>query len=422
VADDTESIIPRRARVQLDEALADTPIVAINGPRQVGKSTLAVELLRRHGGVMVTLDDETQRLAALDDARGFAERDSRGGPFIIDEVQLAPSLFRALKASVDRDRRPGRFVLTGSTRLLSAAGFADAFVGRIEVVELWPLSQGELTGSGDHFVDWAFSENHSLEPQADLRRVDYATFLARGGFPEAVRREGSRRRRWFDNYLTTLVDQVVRQVSAIERISEIPRVIRLCAARSGEELNVTRLADDLRLPPRTLDGYLALLANVFVLQLIPAWSTNLSKKVIRRPKLVMVDSGLASHLAGMHPDRIDDPGSPFGPLLEAFVAMELRKQLSWSDAGAQLFHFRDRDGAEVDLVLEHPDGRVVGIEVKAARSVSSHDTRGLRFLADRLGERFHAGFVLSCMPEVVSLGQAIIAAPIQTLWSATPPS
>jgi uncharacterized protein len=400
------------------EALADTPIVAINGPRQVGKSTLAAGLLERHGGALVTLDDETQRRSANDDARGFAER-SLDGPLIVDEVQFAPPLFRALKAAVDRDRRPGRFVLTGSTRLLSADGFADAFVGRIEVVELWPLSQGEVDSQPDGFVDWAFSDNRGASKLGSLTRSEYGERVDRGGFPEALHREGRRRSRWFASYVTTLVEKVIRQLSGIERSSEIPRILRVCAARSGEELNVTRVASELGIPARTLDGYLALLANVFVLQLIPAWSTNLSSKAIRRPKLVMVDSGLASYLCGTSAARIDEPASPFGRLLEGFVAMELRKQLTWSENDATLSHFRDRDGHEVDLVLEHADGRVVGVEVKATRSVSSRDTSGLRFLAERLGDRFHAGFVLSCMPEPIPLGQKLTALPIETLWRAS---
>jgi uncharacterized protein len=399
------------------EALADTPVVAINGARQVGKSTLARQVLERHGGTLVTLDDDAQRSAASEDPRSFVER-ATDGPLIIDEIQFVPALFRALKAAVDRDRRPGRFLVTGSTRLLSAQGFADALVGRLEVIEVWPFSQGELTRSTDAFVDWAFDSSRPFVRDGTLDRAGYLEVIARGGFPEAVTRVGRRRDRWLDSYLTTLTEKVVRQISGIERLAEIPRVIALCAARSGGELNVTALASDLALPARTLDGYLTMLANVFVIQLVPAWSTNLSKKVVRRPKLVMVDSGLAARLTSMSRSRIDDPTAPFGPLLESFVAMELRKQLTWSDARASLWHFRDRDGAEVDLILEHADGRVVGIEVKATRSVTARDTRGLRFLADRLGDRFHAGFVLSCMPEATPLGDKLMALPVEALWTA----
>lgn len=412
------SEVSRIALAALSEAALDTPVVAINGARQVGKSTLARQFMALAGGQLVTLDDAPQRDAANTDPRGFVERNIEG-PLFIDEVQFAPPLFRALKAAVDRDRRPGRFILTGSTRLLSAEGFADALVGRIEIIELWPFSQGELSGVVDDFISGVFDDRSPDMRPSLLHRTDYLTLMVRGGFPEATVRQPHRRKAWFDAYLTSLTEKLIRGVSGIERIADIPRVIRLCAARSGQELNITSLANDLGIPPRTLDGYLALLSNLFVIQLIPAWSSNLSKKVIRRPKLVVVDSGLAAHLTGTTLERSMDPTVPLGPLLESFVAMEIRKRLSWSPHGATCWHFRDRDGAEVDFVLEHPDGRVVGIETKATTSVSRRDARGLRFLADRLGDRFHAGYVLSMMPEAIPLGPKLTALPIETLWRRT---
>ena len=405
---------PRAALTRLVAAMADTPVVAINGARQVGKSTLARQLLQ-HGGQLVTLDDQAQRAAAAADPRGFVERDL-AGPLIIDEVQYVPELFRAVKAAVDRDRRPGRFVLTGSTRLLSQAGFADALVGRVEIVELWPLSQGELRGRVDRFVDCVFDGSVGSNITGASRAESMAAVL-QGGFPEVASRIRSRRGAWFDSYLRTLTETVVRDLSGIERVAEMPRVIRLCAARSGLELNVTNLASELTLPPRTLDGYLATLANLFVLQLIPAWSTNVSKKVIRRPKMVLADSGLAARLVGLTEESAALPTAPLGPILESFVAMELRKQLSWSSNGTTLWHFRDRDGIEVDFVLERPDGSVVAIEVKASSTVTTRDTKGLRFLSDRLGDRFKAGVVVSFMPEPTPLGPKLSALPLQALWA-----
>jgi uncharacterized protein len=409
--------VPRIAQRALLEAMTDTPIVAINGARQVGKSTLARQVLAASGGTMISLDDRAQLDAAMRDPRAFVERDIEG-PLIIDEVQFAPPLFRALKAAVDRDRRPGRFVLTGSTRLLSADGFADAFVGRIEIVELWPFSQGEMRGGHDGFIDWAFSDRRIQPRTGSHSRADTFERVIAGGFPEAISRRGRRRDNWFESYVTTLTDRLIRQLSGIERLAEIPRLMALCAARAGDEINVTSIANELGLPPRTVDGYLTLLSNVFVIQLVPAWSTNLSKKVVRRPKLVVVDSGLACSLTGMTLDRINDPTAPLGPLLESFVAMELKKQLGWSETRASLWHFRDRDGSEVDFVLERADGQVVGIEVKASSTITSRDTKGLRFLAARLGDRFHAGFVISTMPEPTPLGDKITAVPCSWLWEA----
>lgn len=410
--------VTRTAMAQLEAALDDTPVIAINGARQVGKSTLARDVIELVGGQLVTLDDAAQREAARGDPRGFVDRGS-SGTLIIDEVQFAPELFRAVKAAVDRDRRPGRFILTGSTRLFGLADFADSLVGRLEVIELWPFSQGELAGHRDAFVDQVFQDRLVTPPAGQHRRIDHLRRIVTGGFPDAVARRPDRRAAWFSGYISTLTETLVRDVSGVERLADMPRIVRLCAARSGNELNIASMADELGLPSRTLDGYLKLLADLFVVQRIPAWSTNLSKKVVRRPKLVMVDSGLAAHLTGTTVERANDPVAPIGELVETFVAMEIRKQLSWSLERPTLWHFRDRDGAEVDLVLEHPDGRIVGIEVKASSTVTSRDTRGLRFMSERLGERFHAGYVVSMMPEPTPLGAKLMAVPLESLWMAS---
>jgi predicted AAA+ superfamily ATPase len=258
---------------------------------------------------------------------------------VIDEAQLEPGLFRAIKAEVDRDRRPGRFLLTGSARLLSAPDMADALVGRVEIIELWPFSQGERAGFADDFVDLLFTAPRELIHGSDLRRADLVERIATGGFPDVVARAPSRRRPWFDNCLTTATQSVMRELAAIERLAEIPRLLRFCAARTGAELNVSALAN------------------------------------------------------------------------------EIRKQLTWSAERASLWHFRDRGGAEVDLVLEHPDGRVCGIEVKATSTPRAEDLRGLRYLADRLGNRFQFGVLLTAAPEATPFGPTLAALPVSALWT-----
>lgn len=395
-------------------ALADTPVVVLNGPRQVGKTTLTQRLSYPGSHDFATLDDEASRQAAMVDIRNFVSRSV--DTFVIDEAQLEPRLFRAIKAEVDRDRRPGRFLLTGSSRLLAAPDMASSLVGRVEIVELWPFSQGELSGAPDRFVDALFETPVDLIRTGAVTRQQVVDRVVTGGYPEIVAREPKRRTQWFNSYLTTVTESVIRDISAIERLAEVPRLLRLCAARTGNELNVSAIANELGLPSRTVDGYLELLAQAFLIERIPAWSTNLSRKVIRRPKLVVTDTGLAAHLLQANQSTTDRPGGPFGQLLETFVANELRKQLAWSEHTPSIWHFRDRDGAEVDLVLEHPDGRVVGIEVKATSSPALNDLRGLRFLADRLGDRFHFGVLLHTAPEATRFGEKIAALPVSALW------
>ncbi|CKO80385.1 ATPase AAA+ superfamily protein [Mycobacterium tuberculosis] len=348
-------VVERAIAPSVLAALADTPVVVVNGARQVGKTTLVARLDYPGSSEVVSLDDVANRDAARDDPRAFVSRPV--DTLVIDEAQLEPGLFRAIKAEVDRDRRPGRFLLTGSARLLSAPDMADALVGRVEIIELWPFSQGERAGIADGFVDALFTAPRELIHGSDMRRADLVDRIATGGFPDIVARSPSRRRAWFDNYLTTATQSVIREILPIERLAEMPRVLRLCAARTGAELNVSALANDLSIPARTTAGYLALLEAAFLIHRVPAWSTNLSRKVIRRPKLVVSDSGLACHLLGVTGATLDRPGRPLGPLLETFVANEIRKQLTWSTERPSLWHFRDRGGAEVDLVLEHPDGR-----------------------------------------------------------------
>lgn len=398
-------------------ALADTPVVVLNGARQVGKSTLVRSLAYRGSVEIVGFDDEATRRAAAADPRGFLDRGV--DTLVIDEAQLEPRIFRAVKAEVDRDRRPGRFVLTGSSRLLSAPDMADSLVGRVDVVELAPFSQGELSEVREQFVDVLFEAPGSLVRSSDLSRRDVVERLCTGGFPEVVARPADRRRRWFDAYVRTTVEKVVREMAEIERLAEIPRLLRLCAARTSTDLNVASMANELGIPARTASGYLARLVTAFLVRSTPAWSTNISSKVIHKPKLSIVDSGLAAHLVGATPERLLRDANQLGPLLETFVSNELHRQATWSQTMPSIWHFRDRGGAEVDLVIEAPNGDVVGIEVKATASPSRSDMKGLEYLADRLGDRFRFGALLCLAPEAHRIGDRMAIMPVDRLWLPT---
>ena len=272
-------------------ALEDTPVVAMNGARQVGKSTLMSEVSHQCDDVeLVTLDDAAQRRAALADPDGFVER--RVKTLIIDEVQLVPALIRSIKAAVDRDRRPGRFVLTGATRLLATPCMTESLAGRIEVIELWPLSRAESLGSTGDFVDRAFAGLDAIASRSELTKDDYLDLVCLGGFPEPLGRTASRRRPWFDSYAGAVIERVINEIADVRRAGEIPQLFRLCAARSGQEVNVAAMGNELGIPARTASAYLAHLVTVFAVQLIPAWATNVSAKVIRKPKLLVVGRAL----------------------------------------------------------------------------------------------------------------------------------
>lgn len=403
--------VPRRAEALVSEALGDTRVVIINGARQVGKSTLAERVLHKASRWQARfLDDPQTRLAAESDPAGFLDFD---GLMLIDEVQRAPALWLAIKNSVDRDPRPGRFILTGSARLLALASLPDALPGRSETVELWPLSQGEIDGEQDGFVDAVFGAGPGLTARGtQLRRSDYVSRIARGGYPAAVQRDAPRRRdRFFSSYLNDIIVRDIKQVADIDRAADMRRLIALLASRCGNMLNMSKLAGELTISEPTVRRYIQILETIYLIQLVPAWSSGATNRVTRAPKLMFIDSGLASYLQA--PRAIEQSGG----LIENFVMAELARQLTWSETPAALYHYRDRDGHEVDAVLEDNSGRVVGIEVKSSQSVRAEDLAGLRYLKEKLGSRMHAGYVLYCGTESLSFGDGLGCLPISSLWT-----
>lgn len=412
--------LPRRAERALNAALLDTRVVLVNGARQSGKSTIVRKIAGARDQVTIRdLESSQIRAAAIEDPAAFIEHD---GLMVIDEIQLVPELMSAIKADVDARFRPGRYLLTGSARVLALRTLPDALPGRMETVELWPFSQGEIDGAADGFIDAAFQHGERLRHDADLTRADYASRIVRGGFPEAVARENPvRRRRFLRDYVQTLVDREVIEISQIERVDEMRAMLGLLAARTGQLLVVGDVARDAGLPYNTTRRYLSLLDEVFLIKRVPAWSTNLTTRAIDTPKLAFVDSGIAASLLGMNPQALLEPGNAaFGPLLESFALMELGRQLTWSNEEARLFHYRTKDKVEVDAVLENDRGLVVGIEVKATLTVRAADFRGLRHLADRLGPRFVAGLVLYAGKETLPFGPRMRALPLSSIWEVAP--
>lgn len=335
---------------------------------------------------------------------------------VIDEIQLEPGLLSPIKVQVDLDQRPGQYLLTGSSRLLAMRTLPDALPGRMEVVELWPLSQGEIEGTADGFVDAAFEAGSNLKHDSKLRRKDYLDRAVIGGFPEAVRRTSRRRPAFWDAYLSTLIERDVMELATIERHSDMFNLLRLLGSRTASLLVPGTLAGQLGISRNTVLRYLELLRSVFLIKSIPAWAPGSSPRVTGTPKLAFVDSGIACHLIGQDAARLSDIGGAAGPVLENLVLMELARQLTWSTQRASLFHFRTKDKVEVDAVLETPDGRVIGIEVKAGATVRSEDLAGLRHLERVVGDRFVAGYVLYTGSGTLPFGPKLRALPISSLW------
>jgi uncharacterized protein len=415
-----ETLFPRHARRAVTTALTDTRVVVLNGARQTGKSTLARLVMAEFpGSELRYLDEAPVRAAAQADPGLFVRHDAL---LVIDEVQRVPDLFLAIKHEVDVDPRPGRFLLTGSARLVGLRDIPDLLPGRSETIELSPLSQGEIDRGPDGFVDAVFQHGVDMKvlPSA-MRRDDYLERALRGGYPEAVRRiDAGRRARFFESYISDVINRDVRRLTEIERPADMRRLVNLIAAATGSLANPANMASRLQVPASTVKRYLDLLDLLFITRRIPAWSSNLATRAVATPKLLLNDSGLAAHLTGMSLKRARRPAAPVGPLIETFVLGELSRQLAFTDQLVRLHHYRDRDQYEVDAVLESAAGDIVACEVKAAETVRSEDFRGIQRLARRLGGQLLAGIVLYAGGSPLAFGERLRAWPISTLWTLAP--
>ncbi len=407
------------ARNVLD-ALADSPAVFLNGARQTGKSTLAQKLSRGpHRARYLSLDDIAVLAAAKNDPEGFLA--GLDGPIVIDEVQRAPELFIPLKAAVDRERRPGRFLLTGSANALVLPKLAQALTGRMEILTLWPLSQGEIEATREGFIDALFRDGAAFDAGKPLSRTEIWDRVVLGGYPEPLGRpQPERRAAWVNSYLTTIVERDIRDLAAIEGLTQLPRLLHLLAARGAGLMNYAELSRSMGLPQSTLKRYLALLEAAFLLQRLPPWSGNLGKRLVKTPKIFLNDTGLAANLLALDTARLEENVPMAGPLLETFVMAELTKQAGWSRVKPRLYHFRTETGAEVDFVMEDARGRVVGVEVKAG-SAGTGDFKGLKVLEEALGKKFLRGVVLYLGREAVPFAKNMHALPISALWRTPAP-
>ena len=403
---------PRFITDAVQTALTDTRVVFIAGPRQAGKTTL-LKILAPENRPYLTLDDETTLRAAKADPRGFIRGLSRAA---IDEVQRVPELLLSIKESVDADLRPGRFLLTGSANVMALPRVADSLAGRMGVLPLLPLSRAEILGRPSSFLSLAF-QGQVAPVEGAVVGDDLIEIVLAGGYPEVLSRPSvERRQRWGLDYLDAMVQRDVRDVAEVGRLGEMSRLLRLLAAHSGRLINAAEIAAPLGLDRKTAQRYTDILAALFLVATVPAWSGNQIKRLIKAPKLHFLDSGLLAALLGIDADRIRADRSLLGPLLETFVYGELAKQAGWSDKRIGFFHFRTKEGREVDLVMEDRLGRIVGIEVKASATVTPSDFGGVRRLAEACGDRFVLGAVCYDGDTVVPFGPNMWAIPVSNLW------
>lgn len=406
------ALFPRLIQARLAEAMADTPVVLLAGPRQAGKTTLVRQVADK-GLHYLTLDDELTLLSATADPVGMIRHLDRA---VIDEIQRAPGLLLAIKKSVDEDRRAGRFLLTGSANLMALPRVADSLAGRMETLTLLPLSQSEIEGRTLNWLDGLFS-GQLPQPGSETRTDNLMHRVLQGGYPEMLLRTTPRRRvAWARQYLDAIMARDVRELSGIEKLDQLPRFLRALAHTAGQVCNYTQLGAQVGLDGKTAARYMSVFEQMYLLKRVDPWAGNRLKRVVKAPKLQFLDSGLLAMLLNLTEEEIQKNRARFGHVLETFVYAELLKHTTTAQADYHLMYYRDADKVEVDIVIENAAGQLVGVEVKASATVTEADLRGLRKLAGLAGDSFSRGVILYDGDETLPLGDRICAAPLSTLW------
>lgn len=417
-----ESVVARRVSGLLRHLVEVEPVVALHGPRSVGKSTVLREFAEGVGGSVLDLDDVEVREAVIGNLASVV---AGKAPVCVDEYQRVPDILDALKARLNREgSQPGTSVITGSTQQDALPATAQALTGRLHALTIWPLSQGEIDGVQEDLLQGLLADPEGAIARAPLsstKRQNYVERVCAGGLPLALRRTGAARVRWFDDFIRASVERDALELSRIRERQAMTDLLGLVAAQTGQLLNVSSAADRLGVSRATVESHLRLLEDLFLVVRLPAWGRNLRSRVSAKPKVHVVDSGMAARLLRLTPDKLTglDPTalSEFGHLLETFVIGEIRKQASWLEEPVSLGHWRTSDGAEVDLVLEADDGTVLAFEVKASERASGSDFRGLTQLRDALGDRFVAGVIFTTGSRSYTYTDRLHVLPIDRLWT-----
>jgi predicted AAA+ superfamily ATPase len=396
----TVRVYPRYIQKKFLASVNVAPVVLLNGARQTGKSTLVKTLLEKTHQ-HYTLDDSSILNAVKQDPVAFLK--SHPHPLVIDEIQRAPELWLPIKMAVDQDRQPGKFILTGSAQVLTLPQLSDSLAGRMDIHTLWPLSMTEILDSRYNFVDHVFTD---IPFATNIQPTEFPDIL-HGGYPDILKRpEEDQQEAWCDSYIQTLLYRDLRDVTAIDNVASLMRVLAIVAARSGGLLNIDELSRSTQIASSTLRRYLMALQWLFLVVSIPAWSGNVSRRLIKAPKLFMNDIRLLRYLMGL-----DHSLTTQGKIIENFVAVELFKQISWANRKTNLYHYRTTTGIEVDFILEQMDGTKVAVEVKSASVFNPRFFDSMKTL-----EGIHKGIVFYQGPHVLHQGNNLWCLPIQCLF------
>lgn len=402
--------VARAIRPKIEEALSDTPVILLHGARQVGKTTLVRSFTNYE---YFTLDNATTRALAQTDPTGFIQGLPKNS--IIDEIQLVPELMPAIKERIDNNRQAGTFLLTGSANVLLIPKASESLAGRMEILTLAPLSQSEIANTNNTFIDNLFN-NKTIVHNGAINKADLTKRMLQGGYPEARTRNEKRRQAWFEAYITTILTRDVRDLANIEGIAQLPRLLALIAARNSNLLNLSDIANNANIAYTTLNRYMALLEATFLIRLVQPWSGNFTNRLVKSPKVYLIDTALITALLGINQTNLE-LNPLYGNLLENFIVSELHKLASWSDTNPKAYHFRTQAQQEVDVILESTNGQLLALEIKASATVTPSDFKGLKTLQAQTSDRFVHGAVLYTGDKIIPFGERLSAIPLTALWA-----
>lgn len=397
----------------LAKALKRSPVVLLNGARQIGKTTLVSEFIKEMDYTYLTFDDEITYLAAKSNSTDFISKLDK--PVIIDEAQRVPEIFLAIKKEVDTTKKAGQYLLTGSANPLLIPKLGDSLAGRMEVISLLPLSQNEIYKTEEQFIDVVFSDKQLRSPKKSLtKRALYEKILV-GGYPSVQNANEEDRTAWMRNYLNLILQKDIKDLAQIEKITELPNLLKMLAVRAANLLNVAEVSRDIKMQAKTVHRYIALLETIFIINLKQSWHNNLTLRITKAPKLYLVDSGLLAYLLNFSIEKLLSDTTITGKIMENFVMTELQKQATWSKTEVQLYYFRELEN-EVDIVLEDRSGNIVGIEIKNSATVNPADFKGLKYLREKAKNNFVKGIILYTGSQYIPFEKNLFALPINSLW------
>ncbi|OGB83034.1 hypothetical protein A3F66_01885 [candidate division TM6 bacterium RIFCSPHIGHO2_12_FULL_32_22] len=404
----------RNIKEDLKKALNRAPVVLLNGARQVGKSTLALEFQKEGDFEYITFDDEMVYLSAKNDPQAFIKSIKK--PVIIDEVQRVPEIFLPIKIDVDNNRHAGRYLLTGSANPLLIPRLGDSLAGRMEILDLMPLSQGEIEGVKENFTDTVFEEKELTSAAKGLTKKELYEKAIIGGYPSVQKISKEDRDAWMRSYLNLILQRDIKDLAQIEKLTELPNILKILAYQAANLLNVAEVSRDVKMVSQTVHRYIALLETIFLINLEHSWHTNLTLRITKAPKVYLVDSGLLTYLLGLDLNGALNDTLQMGKVIENFVVNELRKQITWSKVKPELYHFRSTSGQEVDIILQDRSGKLIAIEVKSGETVLPKDFNNLKYLQEKLGKKFIKGFVVYSGRQILPFGKDLATLPINLLW------